>query len=251
MRAVTRAEVAVAACADLFRGDGEIVVSPMGLVPSLGARLARLTFEPDLILSDGEACLLANAPGLGVTEMVVEGWQPFKKVLDVVVPHGKRHVVMGANQIDRFGNQNISAIGAHDHPARQLLGVRGAPGNTVNHRTSYWVPRHGTRVFTESVDVVSGVGYDNARKAGPAASRFHDVFRVVTNLAVLDFATPDHSMRLLSVHPGVTVEEVLDNTSFRLDTAHVTETRTPDETELRLIREVLDPNSMRDKEVPS
>ena len=240
----TRAEVAVLACAELFRDAGEIVASPMGLIPSLGAKLARLTFAPDLLLSDGEAYLL-DADGN------VEGWQPFKKVLDVVVPHGRRHVVMGANQIDRFGNQNISAIGPHARPDRQLLGVRGAPGNTVNHRTSYWTPRHSTRVFVDAVDVVSGVGYDNARKAGPSASRFHDVHRVVTNLAVLDFDTPDHSMRLRSVHPGVGVEEVLAQTSFPLDTSAVTETRLPDDEELRLIREVVDPKSVRDKEVPS
>ncbi|MGH3520891.1 MAG: CoA-transferase subunit beta [Haloechinothrix sp.] len=248
---ITRAEVTAVACAELFRGDGEIVASPMGLLPSLGARMARLTFEPDLLLSDGEAYLLANTPGLGGHDAVVEGWQPFKKVLDVVVPHGKRHVVMGANQIDRFGNQNISAIGEHAAPTRQLLGVRGAPGNTVNHRTSYWVPKHSRRVFTESVDVVSGVGYDNARKGGPSASRFHDVYRVVTNLAVLDFGTPDRSMRLVSVHPGVSIEEVVANTSFQLDVSAVTETRLPTIEELRLIREVLDPNSLRDKEVPA
>lgn len=240
----TRAEVAVVACTELFRGDGEITASPMGLIPSIGARLARLTFEPGLLLSDGEAYLLD-------AEARVEGWQPFKKVLDVVVPHGKRHVVMGASQLDRFGNQNISAIGEHARPTRQLIGVRGAPGNTVNNRTSYWVPKHGTRVFTLAVDVVSGVGYDSAGKAGPAATRFHDVHRVVTNLAVLDFGGPEHSMRLLSVHPGVSVDEVLECTGFELDTSAVTGTRLPEPEELRLIREVLDPKGTREREVPS
>lgn len=242
MTPVTRAEMAVVACAELFRGDGEITASPMGLIPSLGAKLARLTFAPGLLLSDGEAYLLD-------TEGRIEGWQPFKKVLDVVVPHGKRHVVMGASQLDRFGNQNISAIGPHARPARQLLGVRGAPGNTVNHRTSYWVPRHSARVFVPAVDVVSGVGYDNARKAG--ATRFHDVFRVVTNLAVLDFGGPENAMRLVSVHPGVAVDEVVANTGFALDTSAVAETRTPDAEELRLIREVLDPKATREREVPA
>jgi acyl CoA:acetate/3-ketoacid CoA transferase beta subunit len=171
--AVTRAEVCVAACADLFAGDGEILASPMGYIPSLGARLARLTTEPDLLLSDGEACLLTP-------EGEVEGWMPYRKVFDVVA-HGSRHVVMGANQIDKFGNQNISAIGDHRKPARQLLGVRGAPGNTANHKTSYWVPRHSKRVLVDSVDMVAGVGYD--KNAGP----FHHIHRVVTNLAVFDF----------------------------------------------------------------
>ncbi|WP_439379291.1 CoA-transferase subunit beta [Amycolatopsis lexingtonensis] len=240
----TRAEIAVVAVAELFRGDGEIVASPMGLIPQLGAKLARLTFEPDLLMSDGEAYLVTP-------DGVVEGWQPFRKMLDTIVPHGRRHVVMGANQVDRYGNQNISAIGDHAHPKKQLLGVRGAPGNTVNHRTSYWVPKHSTRVFVDAVDVVSGVGYDNAAKAGPSAEKYHDVHRVVTNLGVFDFGTPDHSMRAVSLHPGVTREEVAEATTFEIDFADAGTSREPTTEELRLIREVLDPKSFRDKEVPA
>jgi len=230
MSDITRAEVCAVACADLFTGDGEILASPMGLLPSLGAKLARLTGEPDLLLSDGEAFLLTS-------ESTVEGWLPYRQVFDVVA-HGRRHVVMGANQIDRHGNQNISCIGDHARPTRQLLGFRGAPGNTANHKTSYWVPRHNGRVFVEAVDVVAGVGN-------------HHVHRVVTNLAVLDFATPDHTMRLVSVHPGVEVDDVLRQTSFSLPHDDVTETRLPTDEELHLLRTVLDPKGHRDREVPS
>jgi acyl CoA:acetate/3-ketoacid CoA transferase beta subunit len=163
-----------------------------------------------------------------------------------VVAAGTRHVVMGANQIDRFGNQNISCIGDHDRPKRQMFGARGAPGNTINHRTSYWVPKHSARVLVEAVDFVSGVGYDRA------VGRFHDVFRVVTNLAVLDFDTPDHAMRLASVHPGVTVEQVQAETGFPLVVpADVPVTREPSDEELTLLREVLDPKGIREKEVPN
>jgi acyl CoA:acetate/3-ketoacid CoA transferase beta subunit len=158
---------------------------------------------------------------------------------------------MGANQIDRYGNQNISAIGDHARPKKQLLGVRGAPGNTVNHRTSYWVPRHSSRVFVDTVDVVSGVGYDNAAKAGPSAEKFHDVHRVVTNLGVFDFATPGHSMRAVSLHPGVTQDEVAAATTFEIDFSAAVTSREPSDEELRLIREVVDPKSLRDKEVPA
>ena len=66
--------------------------------------------------------------------------------------------MMGASQLDRYGNQNISCIGDWARPKSQLLGVRGAPGNTINHPTSYWVPRHSPRVFVERVDMVSGIG---------------------------------------------------------------------------------------------
>ncbi|WP_410639064.1 CoA-transferase subunit beta [Amycolatopsis sp. lyj-346] len=240
----TRAEIVVVAMAEVFRGDGEIVASPMGLIPQLGAKLARLTFEPDLLMSDGEASLMT-------TGGVVEGWQPFRKMLDTIVPHGGRHVVMGANQIDRYGNQNISAIGDHARPKKQLLGVRGAPGNTVNHRTSYWVPRHSTRVFVDTVDVVSGVGYDNAAKAGPSAQKYHDVHRVVSNLGVFDFGGPEHAMRAVSLHPGVTRDEVVAATTFEIDFTGTGTSRAPADEELRLIREVLDPKSLRDKEVPA
>jgi acyl CoA:acetate/3-ketoacid CoA transferase beta subunit len=235
---VTRAEVCVAACADLFAGAGEILASPMGLIPQLGARLARLTTAPDLLLSDGEATLLTP-------DGEPEGWLPFRQVFDVVA-HGRRHVVMGANQVDRYGNQNISAIGPHDRPVRQLLGMRGAPGNTANHRTSYWVPRHAPRVLVERVDVVSGVGYDRA-----AGLRFHDVHRVVTNLAVIDFETPDRSARLRSIHPGVDPDEVAAQTGFAVVTDGVPATREPSAAELELLRTRLDPDGRREKEVPS
>ena len=63
---VTRAELCAVACAQAWRGDGEVMASPFGTVPQIGARLARLTFEPDLVLTDGEAALvMANTP-LGV-----------------------------------------------------------------------------------------------------------------------------------------------------------------------------------------
>src|SRR5665213_679807 len=195
---VTRAEYCAVACAEVFRGDGEVMASAFGTAPALGARLARLTFAPDLVLM--------------------------------------------ASQIDRTGNQNISAIGSWARPKAQLIGVRGAPGNTVNHSTSYWVPNHSTRSFVEQVDVVSGVGYARAAAAGPSATRFHEIRNVISNLGVFDFETPDKVMRLRSVHPGVTVDEVVEATGFELVIpSEVLDTRLPTPEELDLIRTVLDP----------
>ncbi|UQI46658.1 CoA-transferase [Streptomyces sp. HU2014] len=245
----TRAEVCAVACAEAWRGDGEILASPIGVLPTIGARLARLTFSPDLLLTDGEALLIADTPALGAKAAVVEGWLPFRRHL-AMVSGGRRHVMMGASQLDRHGNQNISRIGAAARPARQLLGVRGAPGNTVNHPTSYWIPRHSPRVLVERVDMVCGVGHDRAAAAGPPATRFHRIPRVVTDLAVLDFATPDRTMRVRSLHPGVTAEELRAATGFPLDVpAGVPRTRAPNAEELRLIRDVLDPDALREREV--
>ncbi|GAA4128194.1 CoA-transferase [Nocardioides fonticola] len=247
---VTRADVCAAAIADAFRDDGEIFASPMGMLPMLGVRLAKLTSNPDLVISDGESLFLAGVPPLFAKGDVVEGWIPFRRVFDVVA-YGKRHVMMGATQVDQHGNQNISAIGPFAQPKRQLLGSRGAPGNTVNNRTSYWVPKHGPRVFVEQVDIVSGVGPKRAREAGPAASRFNDIHRIVSNLGVFDVKGPDDTVRLLSVHPGVSVEDVVAATGFELAIADdVATTREPSLEELLIIREVLDPKGLRFKEVP-
>lgn len=244
----TRAEVCAIACSEAFRGDGEILISPMALVPSLGARLARETFEPDLLLTDGEASYVAGPwPLGGRPPTTVEAWIPYRSIFDLVWT-GRRHVMMGASQIDRFGNQNISCIGDFTQPKRQLLGVRGAPGNTVCHTTSYWVPKHSTRAFVPTVDMVSGVGND---RTDGEAGRFHDLRVVVSDLAVLDFRTPDGAMRLASVHPGVSVEQVQEATGFPLVVDDVAQTRLPTDEELQLIREVLDPRTLRDKEVPS
>lgn len=243
----TRAEVCTAAIADCWADDGEIFGSPMGLLPTLGARLCKLTSNPDLLISDGESLFLAGVPPLGQTKEVVEGWVPFRRVFDVVA-YGKRHVMMGATQVDRHGNQNISALGPFAQPKRQLLGSRGAPGNTVNNRTSYWVPKHSPRVFVEQVDIVTGVGPRRAREAG--AQRYNDIHRIVSNLGVFDLGGPGDTVRLLSTHPGVTVDEVVESTGFELHIDSPGETRTPTIEELVLIREMLDPKTLRSREVP-
>jgi acyl CoA:acetate/3-ketoacid CoA transferase beta subunit len=248
---VSRAEYCAIACAEVFRGDGEVMASAFGTAPALGARLARLTFAPDLVLTDGDAALVVGAPPLGAapSSLVVESHMPYRKVFDVVWS-GRRNLIMMASQIDRTGNQNISAIGDWARPKAQLVGVRGAPGNTVNHSTSYWVPNHSTRSFVDQVDVVSGVGYARAVAAGPAATRFHEIRHVVSNLGVFDFATPDKVMRIRSVHPGVTVGQIEEATGFDLVVPpDVPMTRLPTPEELELIRTVLDPGSLRDREI--
>ena len=247
MMAVSRAEVCAVACAELFRDAGEIMVSPMTTMVSVGARLARLTFAPDILLSDGEAQLLADTPAIGGAG-AIEGWMPFGRVFETLA-WGRRHVVMGANQVDRYGNQNLSAFGPLQHPTRQMFGVRGAPGNTINHATSYWVGNHSSRVFCDHVDVVSGIGWNKVDPANPAY-RFVNVFRVVSNLGVFDFGGPDHTMRALSLHPGVEPDEVRDNTGFEVaGLSDAQRTRLPSAEELTLIRETIDPKALRDKEV--
>jgi glutaconate CoA-transferase subunit B len=101
-------------------------------------------------------------------------------------------------------------------------------------------------VFVERVDMASGVGHDPRRWAPGVRQDFRDLRLVVTNLAVLDFGGPEHAMRVRSLHPGVTLEQVQEQTSFPLAAAKVVPT-TPEPTaeQLRLIRTVLDPRDLR------
>lgn len=250
--AFRRADVCVAAIADCFRGDGEILANPIGVIPMIGGRLARAAHQPDLLMTDGEAGLIANdASSVAAQDRVVETWNPYRRMFDVVWS-GRRHVMMGASQLDRYGNQNIAGLGPDPHrPKVQLLGVRGAPGNTINDTTSYWVARHSPKVFVEAVDVVCGIGWDRAAELGPTAARFFEVRRVVSDLGVFDFETDDHRMRIRSLHPGVTVETVQEATGFELVVPDaVPTTRAPEVEEWALIDGVIDPAGMRFREVP-
>lgn len=241
MSGFSRAELCIVACAEAWRGDGETLASGIGTIPRIAAGLARLTFSPDLLLTDGEALLLDGGAA-------VEGWLPYRAVFDVVWS-GRRHVMMGAAQLDRHGNQNISCIGDWRRPRVQLIGVRGAPGNSVNHPCSYWIAQHTPRVFVENVDMVSGVGSDRAATLPEATRRLHSVRRIVTNLAVLDLDGDGGTLRVRSVHPGVTLQRVREATGCALAVASpLEETSAPAAEQLRLIREVLDPSGLRERE---
>lgn len=246
----TLAELCITAAAEAWRDAGEVLASGLGLVPRLAAGLAKLTFSPDLMMTDAECLLVAEPVPVGKRgdgyRMPVEGWLPFRKVFDLLWS-GRRHAMTMPTQIDRFGAINISFIGGtFEKPKVQLLGVRGIPGNTINHPCSFFVADHSKRSFVEGVDMVSGCGYDPQRWQAGVRRDFHRLGLVVTNLAVLDFEGPEHAMRLRSLHPGVTLEQVDAATSFPLArAADVGATPVPTPEQLGLIRTVLDPHDLR------
>ena len=242
------AECASVACAEAFRGDGEVLASPFGTIPALGARLARLTFEPDLVLTDGEAALMANTPPVsaGPKTPVLEAWMPYRRVFDVLWS-GRRHVMMMATQVDRYGNQNISCIGDWARPKAQLIGVRGAPGNTINHTTSYWVPNHSTAQPSSSTSTWCA-GSDTTGPPRPGRRP-----RASTRSGWWSRTSGCSTSRPPTIHAaalgpsGVSVDEVVAATGFALVVprrrAH--DTARPPTRSSHLIREVLDPGRMR------
>jgi glutaconate CoA-transferase subunit B len=249
MSEFTLTELCICCAADEFRGDGEVLATSIGLVPRLGAGLAKLTFEPGLMITDGEAYLVAEPVPVGPRgdyQLKREGLMTYERVFDLIYK-GKRHAMVTPVQIDRFGQMNISVIGDYAQPKTALLGVRGYPGNTVSNANSMFIPKHDKRAFvTGEVDMVGGIGYNPARWPGGEQPRYLDLRRIITNLAVLDFQGPDHSIRVISLHPGVGLDEVQDGTGFELaavdDPATTPE---PTDEQLELIRDQLDPHDLR------
>ncbi len=240
-------DLCIVACADAFVDGGEVLASGIGLVPRLGASLAKRTSNPDLLMTDAECMLVAEPVPVGPRGDYVprvENWMPFRKIFDLVWG-GRRHAMTMPSQIDRHGTINISCIGDWNKPKAQLLGVRGIPGNTINHRSSFFVASHSKRVFVEKVDMASGVSYDDARWRPGIRRDFHEFPRCISNLAVMDFQGPGNSMRVRSLHPGVTLEQVREATGFELAVADdLGETRAPTDAEIAVIRE-LDPHGTR------
>ncbi|NUT78184.1 ketoacid CoA transferase [Pseudomonas sp. C1C7] len=242
------AELMICAASEAWRDDGEVLASGIGVIPRLAASLSMLTGNPRLLMTDSEAYMVAEPVPLGARngyEPKRDSWMGFSRIFDNVWG-GKRHALVGPTQIDRFGQANISCIGDYARPKAQMLGVRGFPGNSISHANSFCVPSHNRRVFVEGeVDMVASVGYNPARLARGWSLDEIDIRLIITDLCVLDFQGPERQMRIRSLHPGVTVEQVQDNTGFQLFVpADCPTTAAPTDAQLQLIQR-LDPHNLR------
>jgi glutaconate CoA-transferase subunit B len=245
---ITLAELLVVAASEAWRGNGEVLASGIGVVPRLAASLAKLTHSPELMMTDAEAFLVEEPVPLGPRggyRTKASGYMSFARVFDCVWG-GRRHVMIGPIQIDRFGQTNLSGIGDVHKPKVQMLGMRGLPGNSISHLNSMFVPNHSVRVFVRGeVDIVGGVGYNPVRWPPGASAAHVDLRLIVTDLCVLDFTGRDHAIRVRSLHPGVTLSQVEAATGFALESAgapSITATPTPEQ--LQIIRR-LDPHELR------
>jgi glutaconate CoA-transferase subunit B len=243
------AELCIVACADAFRGSGEVIATGIGPVPRIGAGLAKLTHTPELMMTDGEAYLVEQPVPLGprgYDDRKAAGHLPFSRFFDSAVWTGRRHAMVTPTQIDRFGQINLSYLGgSHAQPKTQMLGVRGFPGNGIYHPNSFFFPSHTPRVFVEGeVDMVSGVGYNPAKRIAGGNYSGVDLRRIVTNLCVMDFGGPNHAIRVISLHPGVTFDEVQAATGFVLERGDLSETALPTAAQLDIINS-LDPHNIR------
>ena len=249
---ISLAELMIVAASEAWRDNGEVLASGIGVIPRLGASLAKLTHTPELLMTDSEAYLVSEPVPLGPRGDYLpryEGYLPFDRVFECVWG-GRRHAMIGPTQIDRWGQSNLSVVGDYAKPKAAMLGVRGLPGNSLCHINSMFVPQHSARVFVAGeVDMVSGVGYRRERFDDEASMRFIDLRRIVTDLCVLDFeGRADNGLpaiRVRSLHPGVSFDQVQAATGFPLQRAsELGETALPDAEQLALIRR-LDPHNLR------
>lgn len=244
----TLAELMIVAASEVWQGNGEVLASGIGVIPRLGASLAKLTHSPELLMTDSEAFLVSEPIPLGPRgeyQPRYEGYMGFERVFDCVWG-GRRHAMIGPTQIDQWGQTNLSCIGDYKQPKVAMLGVRGLPGNSINHKNSLFVPSHSKRVFVSGeVDMVSGVGFNKERWDSGVRNDLMDIPRIITNLCVMDFEGPERSARVRTLHPGVSFEEVQEMTGFPLVAAEdMTETNAPTQEQLEIIRQ-LDPHNYR------
>jgi glutaconate CoA-transferase subunit B len=246
-------DLVICAAAAVWKDDGEVLATGIGIVPRLAASLCMSSTNTDLMMTDSEAWLVREPVPVGPRKGPLAGYEPkretwmgFARIFDNVWS-GKRHAMVGPTQIDRFGQANISMIGGdYARPKSMMLGVRGFPGNSMNHANSFFVPNHNAKVFVaDEVDMVASVGYNPARLARGWSLDEIDIRSIITNLCVMDFGGPGHQVRLCSLHPGVSVEQVQAATGFRVFVPdHVPQTPAPDAQQLTLLQR-LDPHGLR------
>lgn len=242
------ADLVICACSRVWEGDDNLIASGLGLVQRLAASIA-VTQNPSLMMTDSEAHIVHEPVPVGARADNFnpgwETWMGFSRVFENLWS-GKRHALVGPVQVDQYGQTNISAIGDYAKPTVQMLGMRGYPGNSISHANSFFTPAHTKRAFVAGeVDTVCSIGYN--RKRLPKGYTFDDIDirQIVTNLCIMDFAPDTKTIRLRSLHPGVSLEDVVENTGFEISVPTDVPT-TPEPTELELeILMRLDPQAMR------
>ena len=240
--------------------DGDQACNGMAsFLPVAAFMLAQRTHAPNLVWLAGAAGLSPRPAKVPASTLEAPLWRDSVMYVEqygdfwTYALNGRwlEKFCVGAAQLDRYGNANNSVIGDFHAPKVRLPGTAGLGDmGSIGKRLYFWNPNHSPRSLVPKVDFVSCAGYlgggdERARlglEGGPEL--------VITNLAVLDFEPESKHMRIRSVHPGVTVEQVQEATGFELllPDGEVPETPRPTQEQVRLIREEIDPDGMRKRE---
>ena len=241
----TANEMMIVASARLLAGERVcfVGVGP----PNIAVNLAKRTVSPALEMVYESGVFGANPARLPLSigdPTLVTGATAVTSMFELFAYYLQAGLIdvgfLGASQIDRFGNINTTVIGEYASPKVRLPGSGGACEIAINAGKVFVIMPQSKRSFVERIDFATSPGHMAGERpkgwigAGPTA--------VVTQLATYGFDEASGEMELRSLHPGVTLEEVREATSWELrSAARVTETQAPTDDELRLIREELDP----------
>ena len=231
--------------------DGQIIFAGVG-IPLLAAPLAQRVHAPSLtILFEGGVIgpfiVPGELPPSTNEQRCTRKANMVLPITDVMLLLQRGYIdigFMGGAQIDRYGNLNSSFIGDPEQPKIRLPGTGG--GNDISSLTNMIVAmKHEKRRFVPEVDFITSPGFlGGGTSRADAGLVSGGMFRVVTDLAIMGFDEQSKEMKVLSLHEGVSNEQVQDNTGFDLafdDTVQTTQAPAPEE--LAVVRE-LDPESL-------
>lgn len=246
----TASELMTVNAARLLR-DGDTVFVGVGL-PNLACNLAHRTHAPNLVMIYEAGVIGARPARLPLSigdPTLVSGACSVCSMYDIFSLYLQRGNVdvgfLGGAQIDRFGNINATVIGDYDHPKVRLPGSGGSMEIAAWANRCYIITPHQKRRFPEKVDFRTSAGFlDGNQQREAAGVRGKGPQAVVTNLGILAPDT-DGELILTALHPGVMLEEAVQNTGWKLrSAAQLTVTDPPSDLELRILREELDPQGI-------
>jgi len=221
-------------------------------LPILAAMLAQRSHAPGLLIIFEAGGVGPHIPALPIsvgdsrTFYMAVGASSMHDVMSLSQAGYLDYGFLGAAQIDRFGNINTTTIGDYARPTARLPGSGGANdvGSFCHH--TIIIMRQDRRKFVEKVDFLTTPGYLSGagarEKAGLPANG--GPYRVITQLGLYGFDPASKAMQLLSLHPGVTVEQAQENSGFELlIPGQVDQSPPPSPEERRILREI-DPSGL-------
>jgi glutaconate CoA-transferase subunit B len=248
MPAYNSMELMICAAARLIEKGATVAVGTGA--PCAAAMLAQKTHAPDLVVAfeaGGLAPLLPCMPiSVGDSRSFYRALMATSmgEIMEICQRGLMDYTFLGGAQIDAYGNLNSTVIGDFHHPRVRLPGSGGACDlASFCWRTLILTP-HDRRRFVAQLDFLTTPGYltgPGAREAAglPAGC---GPYRVITDLAVMSFHEKTNRMQVESIHPGVSLEQVLANTGFEMQAASgMRRTDPPQAEELRILREEIDP----------
>lgn len=231
--------------------DGKNIVVGLGL-PQIATLLAKNSHAPNLniIYEIGVINPEAVDPGVGIADPRLwykgEYFTSFVGSLGQILQRGLVDVgFLGGLQVDQYGNINSTLI-RDDDEIKHFTGSGGAADIATFAKKTFVIIKHQKRKIVEAVDFITTVGYleGNNSREEKGLPMCKDI-KIITNLCVFSFNNEEKRLQVESIHPGVTVEDIINNTGINISVpADVKITDTPTEEEIYLLREKIDPDRM-------